>query len=94
VMMMAVVAAVHDLVDRVGCYLELGIGALKRREFLRDLRKPLIELRSGPCIQRGEGTDDAGLALGEDQAWRRDDEHGRADDGQSKAIAQYVRDGH
>src|SRR5882757_946802 len=94
VLFQAIVAAVHDLVDRVGRDLCLWIGLLKCRQFLADLGKPFIKLRGRPCIQCWEGAHDAGLALCQDQAWSRYDEHGRADDGQSQAIAQKVGDWH
>jgi hypothetical protein len=81
ILFQAIVAAVHDLIDRKGRYFTLRVGALKCREFFGYFRQPIVELRGGPCIQSRKGTDDAGLALRQDQSGSGNDEHRSADDG-------------
>jgi hypothetical protein len=54
ILFQAIVAAVHDLIDREGRDLAIRVGPLKRRQLLGDLRQPLVELRCGPGIQRGK----------------------------------------
>jgi hypothetical protein len=74
---------VHDLVDGEGRGGSIGMSAVMRGERLGDLLQPFVELRDGARVQSGEGADDPGLALGDDQRRMGDDEQRRADDGQA-----------
>ena len=56
-----------DLVDREGSGRPLGMGAIPGGERLGDLVEPLVELALRPCVERGKGADDPGLALRDDQ---------------------------
>ena len=80
----AVIADVSDLVDRVRrdglVWMCFGIGA----EFVLDLFEPLIEHLLRSCIECGERTDNAGLALSNDQLRAGDDKHWRPDHGDSQ----------
>ena len=80
------VRLVDDLVDREGRGGRVGMVAVPRGQLLGDLVEPFVEQGFGPRIERGEGADDPGLALGDDQIGHRDDEERRADDGQPQAI--------
>ncbi len=50
--------------------MRLVIGA----ELLGDALQPVLQHRAGPGVQRREGADDAGLALGDDEVRVRHDE--------------------
>ena len=80
-----VVRAVDDEVrgERRGGPVGVGGGPVRVR--LRDLVEPVGQLRCRARVERGEGADDAGLALGGDELRPRCDEHRGADDGQSQA---------
>ncbi len=93
-MLHAIVAAMHDLIDGKRRNLGLRIRTSIGREFGGDLREPIVELCRGPRVQRRKRTDDARLALGDDQFRRRHDEHGRADHGQPQTALQTLGDGH
>jgi hypothetical protein len=56
------------------------MGAVVGCESLGDLREPLVELRGGTRVERRHRTDDACLALLNDQLGVADDEQGRGDD--------------
>ncbi len=89
-----VVRRMHDLIDRERCDLALRMLALVRRELLSDLHQPLFEHRRRARIQRRKRSDHAGLALLDDEARVRNDEQGRADDGQPQLPAQRFRNWH
>ena len=76
VVLQAVIGAVHDLVDRKRRRGSVGIGRVPSRQLRGDLLQPFFQLLRRPGIQRREGADDTGLALGDDQVRIGDDEHG------------------
>ena len=80
------VRLVHDLVDGEGRGGAIGMGAVMRGERLGDLVQPFVELRDRARVQRREGADDPGLALGDHQRRMRDDEQRRADDRQAELV--------
>jgi hypothetical protein len=55
-------------------------------QLLLDPVQPLVEQALRPGIERREGADDAGLALGDDQVRAGDDEERRADGRQTQAV--------
>ncbi|MNN41696.1 hypothetical protein D3C81_1558300 [compost metagenome] len=59
---------------------------LERGQVLLHLREPLVEQLRRARVQRGEGADDAGLALRQHQFRIADDEHRRGDDGQGQVL--------
>ncbi len=60
----------------------------ERRQLVFDLPNPAVECLLWSRIERRESADDAGLALFDDELRYRNDEHGRADQGQAKATVQ------
>jgi hypothetical protein len=78
----AFVGGVTDLVDRERRHFLVRVVGGKGAELGLDPRDPLAERRLGPRVERREGADDAGLALGDDQLGPRDDKHRRADNRQ------------
>jgi hypothetical protein len=70
-----------DLVDGVGRDFRGGIRRLEFPELGRDALQPLLELRGGTRVQRGEPADHAGLALRDREVGVGDDEERRADHG-------------
>ena len=88
VVLQPLVGRVDDLIDgerrgiRVGCQLALDAG------------QPFVEQFLGPGIERREGTNDAALALGNDQIGVGNDEHRRADHRQREVLVQGIRNGH
>jgi hypothetical protein len=89
-----IVRCVHDLIDRERRDFALGVLPLERSELFGDLHEPFFEHRCGSCVERRKGTDHARLALLDDETRVRDDEQGRADDGQPQLPAQRLRNGH
>jgi hypothetical protein len=81
-----VVGLVHDLVDgerRCGGFRMVPV---PRGQRLGDLGQPLVQLLGRPGIERRHRTDDAGLALRDDELGVADDEQRRADDRQRHAL--------
>jgi hypothetical protein len=60
-----------DLVDRERRCGAFRMGAVMGGERLGDFVQPLVELRNGPRVERGKGTDDPRLALGDYQGRMR-----------------------
>ena len=81
-----VVGGVADLVDRVRRDLLLRMQRLELAEFVLDSAQPFVELFHGAGVQRGERTDDAGLALGDHEFRSGDNEQRRADHRQFERI--------
>ncbi len=79
-MLEAVVGPVDDLVYRKGRRWALRMLPVMLRQRLVDLVQPLVELGRRPRVQRRKASDDACLALGNDQVGVGDDEQRRADD--------------
>ena len=75
-----------DLVDRIGCRRTIRMIAIMRRQFFGDLVEPFIKHRLWPRVERGEGTNDPRLALGNDEFGAGNDEKGRANNWQTQAI--------
>ncbi|MCY1557547.1 hypothetical protein D9M68_944050 [compost metagenome] len=80
------VGAMHDLVDRDRSHRRAGVGGLERGQLILDPRQPLVEQLRRARIERGERTDDAGLALRQHQLGIADDEHGRGNHGQGQVL--------
>src|SRR5207302_9709259 len=74
----------HDMIKGKGAS-RCAMRRLPGGQPLLDLYDPVIEPLFRSRIERREGTDDTGGALGDDEFWARDDEHGRADDGQPQS---------
>ena len=64
----------------------IGVGGVVLGQLAGDPLEPGHEQRRRPGVERRERADDAGLALGEDQVGRRDDEQRRPDHGQAQAV--------
>ena len=77
---------VHDLVDREGRRLALGVVAVPGRQRLGDLGQPLVELLGRARVERRHRADDAGLALRDHELGVADDEQRRADDRQRQVL--------
>ena len=62
-----------DLVDRIRRGRRLRMVAVPGGELLGDPVQPFVEQALRPRVERGEGTDDPRLALGDDEVrdWRR-----------------------
>ena len=86
VVLEAVVALVHDLVDRERRGRRLGMRLVVRGERLGDLGQPVVEQLGRARVERGHRADDAGLALRDHQLGVADDEQRRADDGQAQLL--------
>ncbi len=76
-----VIALVHDLIDGKGRRGPVRMFLVMFGKFGSDPIEPLVQHLGRPGIQRREGPDDAGLALGDHQIRSGDDEHRRGDDG-------------
>ena len=94
VVLQAAVRLVHDLVDGERRRRTFGVGGVMAREFFRDLRQPLVELRLGARVEGRKRTDHARLALRQNQGRMRDDEQRRADDGDAEVALEDVGKGH
>ena len=81
-----VVGSVADLVDRIRRDFLLRMQRLVFAEFVVDPRQPLAEFFDGTGVERGERTDDAGLALGDHEFGPRHDEQRGSDHGQFERI--------
>ena len=79
VLLEPVVRPVHDLVDGEGRRRAFRMGAVMGREFFGDTRQPFVQQRDRPRIERREGADDAGFALGDDEIRIGNDEKRRGD---------------
>ena len=88
VMLQAVIAAVHDLVDRKGRHLGLGVGRLVVGQLGGDALQPFVQHLGRAGIERRKGTDDPGLALGNDQIRVGDDKQRGTDDRQAQIALQ------
>ncbi|MDT4817543.1 hypothetical protein FQZ97_506220 [compost metagenome] len=86
VVLQAVVALVHDLVDRERRRRLVGVGAVVGVEGLGDLGQPVLQQGGGPGVERRHGADDPGLALLDHQLGVADDEQRRADHREGQAI--------
>ena len=75
VVLQALVRLVDDQVHRKRRHLFLRMRFGIRREFGFDARQPLVEFLLRPRIQRGERSDDAGLALLDHQFRARHHKH-------------------
>ena len=84
VVLEAVVALVHDLVDRERRGRRFGMRLVVGGERLGDLGQPLVEQFGRTRVERRHRADDAGLALRDHQLRVADDEQRRADDGQAQ----------
>jgi len=80
VVIQAVVALVHDLVDGERCGRVVRVGLVVGRQGLGDLGQPLVQLGCRAGIERRHRADHAGLALLDDELGVADDEQRRADD--------------
>jgi hypothetical protein len=68
------VGLVDDLVDRKRRGGAVRMRAVMGGERFGDFMQPFVELRNGPCVQRGKSADDPRFALGDHQRRMRDDE--------------------
>ena len=66
----------------------IGMGAVVRGQFLGNAMQPFVELRLRPGVERREGADDSGLALGDHEVGAGDDEERRADHGEGERVEQ------
>ena len=93
VVLEAVVGLVHDLVDRERRRRPFGMRFVVGGEFFLDAMQPFVEQLGRARVERRECTDDAGLALRDDQFRPRNDELRRADQRQAEFRPQ-LRGGH
>jgi len=68
VLLEPIVRPVNDLIDRKRSRGPIRMIAIPGGELFGDLSQPFIELGDRPCIQGRERSDDARLALGDDQS--------------------------
>jgi len=85
-MLQPLVGGMDDLVDGEGGGGALRVLGIVARQFLGNLGQPFIELRLRTGVERREGADNAGLALGERQRGMGNDEQRRGHHGQSEMI--------
>ena len=94
VVLQAVVALVHDLVDGKRGGRRFRVRPVVRGQLFGDLGQPVLQHFRRAGIQGGHGTHDTGLALGNDQLGVADDEQGRADHGQCQVLQHCRNFGH
>ena len=70
-----VVTGMGNLIDGEGRGGQRRVGAVIVGKRGGDVGEPLVKLGVGACVQGRHGTDDAGLALRDNQGRARDDEH-------------------
>ncbi len=80
VMLQAVIALVHDLVDGKGCGRLIRIGLVVGGQRLCDFDQPLLQLRSRTGIECRHGAHNTSFALFNHQLRVADDEQRRGDD--------------
>jgi hypothetical protein len=85
---------VNDLIHSERRGEKRRIVAVPGGEFLRDAMQPFIELGRRARVERGERSDNARLALGDDEIGIGDEKQRRADDGKAKLVMQDRRENH
>jgi|GEM_PF-6847755 len=86
IMLQTLIGLVHDLIHRNRTRLRAGIGFLEACQILPDFGQPGIQHLGRTRIQRGKGTDNAGLALRLDQFRAAGDEHRRGNHRQLQVL--------
>ena len=72
----------------------VGVFLTVVRERFSDTREPFVEHRLRAGIQGRKRTDDACLALCQNEIRSRDDEHRRTDDGQAQCVVEHCWQSH
>jgi hypothetical protein len=94
VVLQADVARVHDLIDRERRDAHLRLVFPYCCKFFTYACKPGLEQLGRTRVQGREAADDAGAALRKHELRPADDEHRRADEGQTQGVTQQRRQGH